>query len=216
MTRLLVVAIIMASSCIQALGQAGFTKTNEKEISYKGSGQVILEAGETISGLITHSRITQRRVTIEREDGTQQTYKISEVKGFTINGDVFEKILPPTIAVKDPEFATVLSNPASPIKIYLVCYQENISLGSNAELGLWPTHREYYALFPSIGKLKDLSNIAFTPFAKKVSTLVQDCPAVSARIKNKEKGYTIGLLSTDQDKINVFVNIANAYHDECK
>ena len=186
-------------------------KTSEKEIIYTGAGKIVLETGEELEGEIQHSRLTQMSVTVKNASGETKRFKVGDVKNFTIGTIYFERVKTPKIAIKDSDFAILLSDPASRIRVYEVCWQENISMGAAAAANEWPTNREYYVLFPSVGQLKDFSNIAFIPFVKKVSKLVEDCPALSERIQKKEKGYFLGLIATDQDKQNVFVNIANAY-----
>jgi hypothetical protein len=204
-------AVILISWCTTAVAQ----KSNEKEIIYSGQGKITLETGDEISGEVYHSRLTQMSVSVKTPDGETKRFKVPEVKGFTIGSILFEKVKTPKIAIKDADFAILLSNPESPIRVYEVCWQENVSMGAAAAANEWPTNIEYYVLFPVIGVLKDFSNIAFIPFGKKVSKLVEDCPELVAKIQNKEKGFFIGLISTDQDKQNVFVNIANAYAN-CK
>jgi hypothetical protein len=185
-------------------------KTREKEIIYSGQGKITLENGLELEGKLTHSRVTQRRVYIKKSDNTSETYKTKEVKSFSIGDIFFEKMITPGLGFKDPDFAIVLSNPASKIRVYEVCRQEDIGMGTEGEIK-WPTHWEYYVLFPVDQKLKGLSDVSFMPFAKKVSKLVEDCPQVSSKIRAKEKGYAITLISTDDDKLNVFKNIANEY-----
>jgi hypothetical protein len=143
--------------------------------------------------------------------GTTETYKLKEVKNFKINDDFYEKAEIPTVAIKDPHFARVLSPESSPIRVYYIAWQENVSMGSDAQAGLWPTHKEYYVLFPTIGKLRDLGHIDFMPFAKKVSKLVEDCPALAEKIKAKEKGYAVSLIAAPENRLETFINIASGY-----
>jgi hypothetical protein len=152
--------------------------------------------------------ITFRKVPIKKEDGSSETFKIPEVKSFIVNDIYFEKILY-TGLLKEHVFASLLSKPNGSIKVYDISWQEPIAWGKDVDAGVWPTHHERYVYFPAIGKLKTFSDVTFIPFVKKVGKLVEDCPDVLKMINQKEKGYTIGLLSTYDDKMNVFINIAN-------
>lgn len=192
----------------------GEGRTHESEIIYSGDGTVVLETGEQLTGLIKHSRVTQRRVSIS-VDGKQTTYKIAEVKHFTIGDIYFEKIESPIVSIpQDYDFAILFSSPQSTIRVYEVCYQEDIAIGENAAKGLWPTNRSYHVLFPSAKKLKGLDDIAFIPF-KKVTKLVSDCQPLVDKINNKEKGYFLSLVATSEQKLDAFINIANSY-SQCK
>jgi hypothetical protein len=207
--KLFLYMLVMMCSNL-GLAQMHPAKTREKEIIYSGQGKIILETGVELEGKITHSRVTQRRVHIRKADNTLETYKSKEVKNFSIGDIFFEKIITPGLGIKDFDFAVVLSNPSSKVRVYEVCWQDDIGMGTSGEI-LWPTHWEYYVLFPSQPKLRRFSDIDLIPFAKKVSKLVEECADVSAKIKAKEKGYSISLISTDDDKLNVFKNISNEY-----
>lgn len=202
-----------ASAQIKSLTNDGTTK--EPEIIYTGPGKITLETGEEVVGNISHSLITQNRISITKNDGKSETYKLKEVKTFRINNDFYEKAEIPTLAIKDPHFALLMSSESSPVKVYFIAWQENISFGADAEAGLWPTHKEYYVLFPSIGKLREMSHLDFMPFAKKVSALVGDCTTLAGKIKNKEKGYSISLISKPDVTLQTFITIANEY-GSCK
>src|SRR6185436_16070547 len=134
---------------------------------------------------------------------------------FTLGDMFFEKIVTPGIPISKLDFALVLSNPTSAVRVYKVCWQEDIAVGADAQAGVWPTNWEYYVLFPSMEQMKSPSHLAFTPFTKKVSKLVEKCPELQNKITNKEKGYSFGLISTAKDKLDVFINVANAY-GSCK
>lgn len=205
---LLVMVVFSFCNCLSA--QIPKEKTKEKEIVISGPGKIALETGEEVSGMVTHSKLQARRVSLKKEDGSSETYKITEVKWFMIDAAFFEKTLYPG-PIKDQLFAGLLSNPTSPIKVYDISWQEPIAFGPDVDAGVWPTLREKYVYFPVVDKLKPFSDVTFIPFVKKVSKLVEDCPDVVSKINQKEKGYVITLLSTEEDKMNVFINIANLY-----
>ena len=214
-TLAILVTCFAFSASAQITSSVNDQTTKEPEIIYSGPGKITLETGEEVEGEIRHSLITQNRISIKKTDGTKETYTLKEVKTFRLNNDFYEKVEIPTLAIKDPHFAQLLSSESSPVRIYYIAWQENVSFGSDAQAGLWPTHKEYYALFPSIGKLRDFGHIDFMPFPKKVSKLVSDCPTLAEKISSKEKGYSFSLIATPDVKLQTFINVANGY-SACK
>jgi hypothetical protein len=53
----------------------------------------------------------------------------------------------------------------------------------------------FFVMLPEWDKAHDIEDLRFMPFAKKMSGYLQDCPELSEKIKNKEEGYKVNMLS---------------------
>jgi hypothetical protein len=191
-----------------------FAQTQEAEIIYSGPGKAILEDGTIKEGELYHSRVTQRRVGF-KSDGVEETFKSNEIKEFYINNLHFVKVQSAALGVKDPDFAIVKSSEGAQVKLYEVCWQHNIGKAIGNEAPQFTTYRDYYAQFPTQKQIKPLGDVTFIPFAKKVSKLVESCPPLSEKIAGKEKGYSIGLVASDEMKLEVFARISEDF-ENCK
>jgi hypothetical protein len=187
-------------------------QTQEPEIEYHGPGKVVLEDGSEKNGEVYHSRVNQRRV-VFKGTGDEEVFKVKDVKEFFINDLHFVKLQTPAVGVNDPDFAILKTRPDAKIKLYEVCWQHNVGEGS--ENPHFPTYRDYYAQFPSQEKIKAIDDVTFMPFAKKVSKMVESCPALSKKIADKEDGYSLGLVASEDMRLAVFTRIAEEF-EQCE
>lgn len=87
--------------------------SKEKEIVLTGQGKITLETGSEVIGTITHSMLQFRKVSVKKSDGKEETYKITEVKNFEVNGAFFEKLQVQQL-IKDSKFAAVFEPAQQP------------------------------------------------------------------------------------------------------
>lgn len=200
--------LLLVSLWSVALGQE---ETHEPAIVYEGIGKVVLEDGTEITGMVHHSRITQRRVSVTPEGGEEQTFKTKEVSNFFIGGLHFIKVETEGVGVKDPDFGLLLSDEGAAIKVYEVTFQRNLGSSTGGET-LWPTNRGYYVYLPKREKLKAVGDVAYMP-SKKIAKWIEGCPELEKKLNDKAKGYNYGLISNDAMKRDVFLNISKDYQN---
>ena len=203
MKKLLLLSIFVSAA---AMGQ----NPEEPEIIYEGSGKIVLEDGTVQEGTVHHSRVTQRRISIKAApEDKYNTYKTKEVKEFFIDELHFVKVETPGLGVKDPDFALLRSQEDAAIKVYEVCWQENLGSGSGGG-AVWPTHRQYYVLFPNQSKMKGIGDLAYTS-SKKIAKYVKDCPELAGKLSSKQSGYAYGMIANDAMKLDVFLKVSEEY-----
>ncbi len=184
----------------------GFSQTMEPAIISSGKGTVFMLDGSQLEGEITFNHTWQMNIKLNTPDG-EQKIKFKEMNGFVIGDERYTKISSGALSLGDDQiFAKCLTPENFKISIY-----EHISQGVVGTNYLHETERSYFVKFPSDEKIRSLNDVYFTPFNKKVSKLVEDCPALSKKILDKENDYKLGMISTPELKLELFLRIANEY-----
>lgn len=184
----------------------GFSQTMEPEIVRMGKGKIIMLDGTTLEGEVQFSHTNQTRLTLWANEEAQKI-KTKEVKEFEIEGSRYVRISSGALSMgSDEVFAKCLTPENFKISIY-----EHISQGIVGSGGLFKTDRAYFVKFPSEEKARDFGDVTLIPFNKKVSKLVEDCPALSKKILDKEKNYKLGVITTPEIQLDVYMRIANEY-----
>ena len=196
-------AFILVLFAQTSYGQTGF-------VNYDGPGRVILNYGDTIIGFVNYS-IARPGVLHIKSDKTKETkkYNDSEVKEFFVNDLHYY-----SIRRKDNSFAfaQLINNVDSKVRFYKYEKQSPVSVGGDYSVTrnvfLWPKDAES-AVNPN--------DVTFLPHDKNIIKMVESCPALAEKIKNKEKGYKFPFMSQDPDRarFEAYSRIF-AEFDECK
>jgi len=153
-------------------------------------------------------------------DRKPMNFSISEVKGYQFRNNYYElKEVRGGIRLgREFSFMKRLTKDDSRIHLYENTRKVTSSSGQyggsytyyETEYFLKLPHEEGDAVWP-------LSSSKFVPnFDQKMSRLVADCPALAAKIANKEEGYFYAQISLFKEKrANVLMNIIDDYN-ECK
>lgn len=216
MKKLIFTCLILFTSAVAFSQLRSSAQLSEPEIVYEGPGKIILEDGSVKEGTVRHSRITQRRATVTDSNGESETFKTKDMKEFYINNLHFVKVETAGVGLKDPDFAIELSDEGAAIKVYEVCHQENITTDTGGEVTNWPTSREYFVQMPGEDKIKGVGDIAYMP-SKKIAKVdaIKACPELEKKISSKANGYSYGMISNEQMKRDVFLEISRAY-EQCQ
>jgi len=70
---------------------------------------------------------------------------------------------------------------------------------------------DYYVVLPDFKNAHNMEDLTFTPFAKKMSDYLKDCPELSDKIKNKEDGYKYNMMNLNGND-EVFLRIMKEYN----
>jgi hypothetical protein len=175
-------------------------------VEYNGLGKVCLISGDTVSGYLSHSPSSSNSVFIT-PDGEKKAvkYKPEELSGFSILDKTwFTEVLKGLGSV--PHFVQAVNPVDYKIRLYLYETQNSITTGGVAEF-----KQNYYVFFPGKESAISIGDLSLRPIDEKISELVSDCAELSLKIKNKEKGYFFGAISSDEMKLEVFKTIAAEY-----
>lgn len=69
----------------------------------------------------------------------------------------------------------------------------------------------YYVMLPEFKNAHEITDMTFTPFAKKMSEYLKDCPEVADKIKDKKDGYKYNMFKGAENN-EVFLRIMDEYN----
>ncbi|MBS1597349.1 MAG: hypothetical protein JST75_03930 [Bacteroidetes bacterium] len=149
-------------------------------------------------------------------DGKKEVENISlnDIAGYAIGSDFFalKKIDVYSNNIHRLLFVKRLTNPNSKIQLY-----ELYESGRGNATG--ETNYSYHLSLPTSGFMETInsrSNSLMPFFDQKMSEIVSDCPSLSKKIRTREKGYFIPLVTLDIKKHpEVLLKIINEYNN-CK
>ena len=208
MKKLLLLLLTLAA--INAFGQSK-EEVLEKEISFYGKGTVYLENGEELSGKIKHSRTEDGHIRLYTEgEKRPEKYKVDDIVKFTIGDTIlFVKVK----SITTTKLVQYIGNSDNKIKLYDVTYQSAIIRGGDLKSGhLHPTFQEYWVFFPGMKKAISIKDIILSK--KKVAAYVKDCPELSEKITNKERGYKVSAFLPVYILLETYKRISEEY-EEC-
>lgn len=192
-----------------AIGFFASAQNVEPEVVYSGEGKIIMIDGKELSGEISYSFVTSRKILYTAPGAEREKISANDVKEFTISGTRFVRVVVPALSIgKDWEFAICLTPENYKISVFETINQGIVGNGNG-----YNTERDYCIKFPGDEKAKSLSDLSFMPFNKKVSKLVSDCPALAEKITNKVDGYKIGMITTPEQRFDVFMKVASEYQE---
>ncbi len=189
---------------------------------------ITLINGTTINGKvnvrITSSYYDANRVSFA--EGTSKdyiNYKLKEIKSMYINGGTYfvKTIVGNKINRDVQRFVKVISQPGGRMSLYEL---ENITQSNTNNTSIDNNIREkqiqYLVQLPNSinNEIYYVESAKFTPnFDDKMSSYVQDCPALVEKIKSKDKDYFYPFLLSDNSprRKAVLLQIINDYNN-CK
>ncbi|TKB99085.1 hypothetical protein [Pedobacter cryophilus] len=185
-----------------AFAQSGF-------INYKGEGNVVTNAGETLTGTVYYALSSPRRVSIKLVDGTEKKFDYDDTKSFIVGEKQYHAIKIKTLG--NPNTFAQLLNPQSSsfIKVYKNETQPTIVVG-----GDYTVTTTHFIGVTGEEVAYDTGDLKLTPFNKKMAEIVKACPELAKKIADKENGYKVGLISNDIFRVPVYLRIAQEY-DAC-
>lgn len=72
-------------------------------------------------------------------------------------------------------------------------------------------NRGFYVMLPEFKNAHEIVDLTFTPFAKKMSNYLKDCPELAKKIEDKEKGYKYNMFNGAAND-EVFFRIMEEYN----
>jgi len=198
--------ILSAALSMSAYAQNDF-------IYYSGPGKIVLASGETVTGKVNYGLSSPAKVEIIPDGQTKYVkYKCDDVKEFSVEDKQYLPVKMKGGAVtigSGLAFGRLLTPADSKIKIFISETQNTVVVNNNFTITT-----SYYASVPGDETAYALSDLKFTPF-KKMAKYVESCPSLVAKITAKEKGYSYPMVTTDEARLEVFVNVARENQD-CK
>lgn len=157
-------------------------------VEFRGSGSILLADSSTVTGTILYEAIFPNKVNIiAGGSGKWSKYNRKEVIRFNIGNSLwFSREIGDALATNSYSFINLVSDSASPIKLYEYHEQDAINPG-----GLAAYTKTTYIELPENGKLYRPSNLYFMPFNKKMAAIVATCPELAKKVADKQDGYTV-------------------------
>ena len=188
------------------------------------TGKLFLTNGRTVEGklVVNTGNFMGSAVRVFLPgDKEPQKFNLLDVKGFELRDNYYElKEVRPSISIGRANYSFMkrLTKPDSRIHLFenMEKYTTGGTRGSSATTRYEP---EYYMQFP--GEQGDVvwavNSSKFVPnFDEKMSKLVEDCPALAAKIASKEEGYFYAQVTVFKEKrADVLWNIITEYN-KCK
>ncbi len=189
-------------------------ETMEPELIFEGNARIVFNDGTEREGTAVYSCVTVNRLSFTNGDSRPESIRMRDVKEFYINNMHFVKIVPPGIALGSGDVIARRLNPAGyKISLYEVVSQSAIGTGDGNGNIVHRTDRTVYAEFPGMKSPRAIQDLSFSPFHKKVSKLVGDCKPLSGNIAGKKDGYKITMITTPEQKLDIFQRIAEEYQN---
>ncbi|MEO6583284.1 MAG: hypothetical protein ABIO05_03115 [Ferruginibacter sp.] len=224
-TSITLLAIILAFTITACKAPFYNTANNMRLIN----GTVYTNDGREIPGQITlnleNYRPSRLEITVLPKDAKQpEKIAITNVKGINIRNDYYEpKLIDMGGFGNTDEFRFVKRMTKEGSRIHMYELYEQVTRQSNS--GRYNTgagsytssENSYYIVTPAHTRQQaawSLDGRRLTPnFEDKMSEIVKDCPALAAKIKQKEKGYFYAQISLiDSKRIETMLTIIDEYN----
>ena len=180
-------------------------------IHYEGNGKVILTDGKVLEGIVEYALTYPGTVRITIGDDREK-YKAKEVKEFFVQDKhYFALKFSGEITVgSDLSFAYIISPDSARLKLYKNETQPIVGSGDQV-----PVTVSYYVGLPdSKDEVLPLGHLSLNP-SKKLSKFYESCPSLVAKINNKEKGFSYGMITSDENRLTVIEKL-NTEFASCK
>ena len=144
-------------------------------------------------------------------------YKPEEIKGFKMGGSYYEpRFLGPGGAINTPYRKTMVRR-LTPPGSKMGMYEYETQTASKNTYGNMEYKRTvvYFVQLPGTtdDKIYQFSDNKFSPrFDSKVSAFVQDKPALSEKIRSKDKDFFYAFVTDEKHQLKVWWNIINEYN----
>ena len=211
----LVAMVVVLSSCKTA---AYFETPND--LNYI-SGTLYLTNGEKIDGKLSINESTGGPVKLY-VDGEKrpQRYRYLDVEGYSVRNEFYEykEILDGMSFNRAYRFRFMkrITNERSKIHVYEYLDRQTHSRGYRRGASFTSVEKTYYVQLPSEKEdgVWNINMSKFTPnFDEKMSKIVNDCPALSQKIANKEKGYFYSQMrGSKEERVDLLLNIIKEYN----
>lgn len=187
-----------------------------------GEGMVAFQDGSQQKGNIEFEitvRSSDMSYIMFTPENEMQAKAIGEnkIEYFKVNGHTFYpvKLKMDDLAIGNKRiFAEMLHTDANdPFKMYLL-RMVAVKSPEFRQNGAFELSRSFYVQLPEFKVAHGLEDITFTPFAKKMSNYLKDCPELAEKIKNKEEGYKYNMFKGAANNA-VFYRIMDEYN-ACK
>jgi hypothetical protein len=216
MKTYLLLAVIAVTS-LSCTPTASFNSPND--ITYI-TGTIYLSNGNTVEGKLSVDDWSGYvRVYLQGERKPQR-YKLSEVDGYKIRNEYYE-----LKEIKDGgalsrkyrfHFMKRLTPDNSKLQLYEFLDKETYNAGYRRPRTVTTLEKSYYIQLPSEKEdgVWDISQAKFVPnFDEKMSKIVNDCPGLSQKIANKDKGYFYPQFGgSEENRVDMLWKIINEYN----
>lgn len=214
----LLLLAILAASC---KGPYFTSVNNMRSIN----GTVYLKDGKELNGQITSMLgryySSNSSVNVTTDGGKEQKVFVTDIKAVEVRNNYYEpKLIDMGFGARDKMlFVKRLTKENSRINLYELYEQvSNTSYRNGNSYTYYSDQYSYYISVPGNrqqgAEVWNIEGRHLTPnFEDKMSEIVNDCPSLAEKIKQKEKGYFYAQVSlSSQKRIETMMNIIDEYN----
>ncbi|MBI3509500.1 MAG: hypothetical protein HY064_02480 [Bacteroidetes bacterium] len=186
-----------------------------EEIEIKDSGVVFMRNGDTLTGIIDYVPSADSKIWFFKTAATRkgELFKAGKVNAFFLkSGRKYESVgeFNRKDEPSDTLFYQLMNYGNNAMKIY-----RRFDSGGTIVGGKLQGFFSIMYVIPGKTKPESIDDIKMKPFKEKMGDAVSDCSAPSDKIRNEEKGYKMGMMTTKDMKLEIMLRIANEYAN-CK
>ena len=139
--------------------------------------------------------------------------KSGEVEHFTVKGKDFYpiRLKEDDISIGNSRIFMEMLNAAPSDKFRMFQLRKLERNTSNIGNNPYDLKRGFYVMLPDFKNAHEIVDFTFTPFAKKMSEYLKDCPDLSKKIADKEKGYKVNMFNGAAND-EIYLRIMNEYN----
>ncbi|RQO29970.1 hypothetical protein DBR32_13735 [Taibaiella sp. KBW10] len=184
-----------------------------------GSGSVTLEDGTTQEGTIKYVVTTDLSdmkfiMFTAANEMKPKKLKSGDVKSFIVKNKVFYPIRTKEddLSIGNSRVFMEMLNESENDKFKMYFFRKLEKNAKEFSAGqAYTVATGYYVMLPEFKNAHEIVDVTFTPFAKKMSEYLKDCPEVSEKIKDKKDGYKYNMFNGAENN-EVFLRIMKEYN----
>jgi len=180
------------------------------ELQIKSKGTIYITESDSLAGEIFYSFINSEVIFLTGPDGKETKYLAKDIFGFKSQNPARNFLSLKTKGVVrsfQSFYENITPNQGKKLLLIKSFATENLSnfvIVNGQVKGSW-----------DIGLYSLLQQVAIDDSIKKIAEIVKDCPELSNKIRNKEKGYHFTLMTPSIFKLRIHENIVTEYNS-CK
>lgn len=192
----------------------------ESQYIIEGEGHVVFTDGVEKPGTIkfvvgVHTDTMKYFRFTPAEEMKPKKIRSGDVVSFTVNGSTFYpiRIKKDDLNIGNSRIFVEMLHDAEADKFKMYRYRQvAVKPKEFSQTTPYELKTGYFVMLSDFKNAHEITDITFTPFAKKMSGYLKDCPTLADKIKSKEEGYkynAFDLLGNDE----VFLRIMKEYNE---
>jgi hypothetical protein len=194
------------------------TWKNSDSYMIEGSGSITLTDGTKQDGTV-QLNVTDMKKTLTyimftpASEMKPKKLTDDDIQYFTVKGKDFYPVRMKeddiTIGNKTIFMEMINASTTDKFKMYRLRKLEKVEMANATRP--YDVKRGYYVMLPDFKNAHEIVDMTFSPFAKKMSEYLKDCPVLAKKIEDKEKGYKYNMFNGAAND-EVFIRVMQEYN----